>query len=108
MSAFDKVIGYESIKAELIRYCDVLREPEKYWKLGVKRPSGILLYGEPGIGKTLMAEAFIEESGCKAFVLRKNKPDGSFVESAKRLRQPRRMLHVLCSLMIWTSMQMRI
>ena len=83
MSAFDKVIGYESIKAELIRYCDVLRNPEKYWKLGVKRPSGILLYGEPGIGKTLMAEAFIEESGCKAFVLRKNKPDGSFVDEIR-------------------------
>ena len=79
MSAFDKVIGYESIKKELIRFCDVLKNPERYRKLGVTIPSGILLEGEPGIGKTLMVNCFIEESGCRSFTIRKGKPNGDFV-----------------------------
>ena len=85
MSAFDKIIGYEDIKAELIRFCDVLKNPEKYEKLGVTLPRGILLAGEPGLGKTLMATSFIEESGRKSFILRKDKPDGDFVKEIKRV-----------------------
>ena len=85
MSAFDKIIGYEDIKAELIRFCDVLKNPEKYEKLGVTIPRGILLAGEPGLGKTLMATSFIEESGRKSFILRKDKPDGEFVNEIKRV-----------------------
>lgn len=83
MSEFDKVIGYEDVKMELKRFCDVLRNPEKYRKLGVTTPSGILLYGEPGVGKTLIAKCFIEESGCKVFVIRKEKPNGDFVNEVK-------------------------
>ena len=84
MSAFDKVIGYESIKMELIRYADVLKNSEKYSKLGVAPMSGILLSGRPGLGKTLLAKSFIEESGLKAFTLRKEKPNGSFVNEIKK------------------------
>ena len=51
MSAFDKIIGYDDIKKELIRFCDVLKNAEKYSKLGVTLPRGILLYGDPGMGK---------------------------------------------------------
>lgn len=83
MSAFDKVIGYEDIKVELERYCDVLKNPERYGKLGVKVPSGILLHGDPGLGKTLMAKCFIEESGLKTFTIRKDKPDGAFVNAIR-------------------------
>ena len=83
MSKFDKIIGYEDIKAELKRYANVLMEPEKYAKLGVMMPSGILLHGEPGLGKTLMAKCFIEETGCRTFTLRKEKPDGDFVKQIK-------------------------
>ena len=79
MSKFDKVIGYEDIKAELIRICDVVKNPEKYERLGVTMPSGIMLCGEPGLGKSLMAKCFIEESGCKSFIIRKDKPDGDLV-----------------------------
>ena len=79
MSQFDKVIGYEDIKAELIRICDVVKNPEKYAKLGVHMPRGIMLWGEPGLGKSLMAQCFIEESGCKSFTIRKDKPDGDLV-----------------------------
>ncbi len=79
MSRFDKVIGYEDIKAELIRICDVVKNPEKYAKLGVHMPRGIMLWGDPGLGKSLMAQCFIEESGCKSFTIRKDKPDGDLV-----------------------------
>ena len=81
MTQFDKIIGYEDIKAELIRICDVVKNPEKYARLGVHMPRGILLWGEPGLGKSLMAQCFIEESGCKSFTVRKNKPDGDLVNA---------------------------
>ena len=83
MSEFDRIIGYENIKAELKRFADVLKEPEKYTKLGVTTPSGILLYGAPGLGKTLMANCFVKETGCRVFSLRKEKPNGDFVNQIK-------------------------
>lgn len=83
MSAFDRIIGYAAVKAEMERFCDVLKNPDKYKKLGVTMPRGILLEGEPGIGKTLMAKCFIEESGCKSYLLRKNRPDGDFVNEIR-------------------------
>ncbi|SCY81258.1 ATPase family associated with various cellular activities (AAA) [Lachnospiraceae bacterium XBB2008] len=84
MRAFDKVIGYESIKEELIRICDVLKDPEKYKKLGVEPSHGVLLYGNPGLGKSLMARCFIEESGVNNYTLRKDMPSDAFVEEIKR------------------------
>lgn len=83
MSGFDTVIGYDDIKAELKRFCDVLKHSEKYEKLGVTLPSGILFYGEPGIGKTLMARTFIDETGCKSYTIRKDKPDGDFTNQIR-------------------------
>lgn len=72
MSEFDNIIGYESIKAEVIRICDVVKNEAKYEKLGVSLPNGLLLYGEPGVGKTLFASCFIKESERKSFICRKN------------------------------------
>ena len=83
MSEFDKIIGYKDVKAELIRLCDIIRNGEKYKALGVALAGGLLLDGEPGVGKTLMANCFIKESGRKAFVCRKNKPDREFVNEIK-------------------------
>lgn len=83
MNAFDKVIGYDDIKLELIRFADVIRHTDKYSRLGVSVPSGLLLYGEPGLGKTLMASCFIAEAGCKVFTLRKDKPNGDFINQIK-------------------------
>lgn len=85
MNHFDKIIGYSDIKAELIRYCDVLKDLDRYKKLGVTLPRGILLYGDPGIGKTMMANSFIKESGCKSFLIRKDKPDGDFVNEIRNV-----------------------
>ena len=80
MRALDKVIGYESIKLELYRIIDIFHNPEKYKALGVSVPKGFILEGEPGIGKTLMAKSFIEESGRQTYVIRKDRPDGVFVD----------------------------
>lgn len=85
MSEFDKIIGYKDVKTELIRLCDVIKNSEKYKALGVAPIGGLLLDGEPGVGKTLMADCFIKASGRKSFVCRKNKPDGEFVNEIKNM-----------------------
>ncbi len=85
MSEFDKIIGYEDIKAELARFASVLKDPDRYSRLGVTVPGGILLHGDPGLGKTLMAKCFIAETGCKVYTLRKEKPDGDFVNQIKEI-----------------------
>ena len=55
MSAFDKVIGYRATKQELLQICDMLRDRTIYEEMGARMPHGLLLYGEPGLGKTLLA-----------------------------------------------------
>lgn len=79
MKAFDKVIGYETIKNELMQICDMIHNRKVYEELGAKLPQGILLYGDPGLGKTLMAKSFIKESGLQAFTVRRNKSNEDFI-----------------------------
>ena len=81
MSAFDKVIGYETIKNELLQICDMVHNKERYEALGAKLPQGILLYGDPGLGKTLIAKCFIEESSLKSYVVRRNKGNDDFISN---------------------------
>ena len=78
-NAFDKVIGYESIKKKLLQICDILRNREDYEKLGAKIPRGLLLYGEPGMGKSLMASCLIQESGLPAYTVRRTKTTQDFL-----------------------------
>ncbi len=85
MSAFDKVIGYEKEKEELLQVCDMVKNREKYTALGVRLPHGILLFGQPGVGKTLMATAFVEEMGRKSYVCRKDRANEEFVDSIGKL-----------------------
>ena len=85
LKEFERIIGYESIKEELELICDVVRNYDKYEQLGVSYPGGILLEGNPGVGKTLLAKCFIEATGLKSFVCRKNKPNGAFVDEIKRI-----------------------
>lgn len=80
MNAFKKVIGYETIKNELMQICDMVHNKERYEKLGARMPSGVLLHGTPGIGKTLMAKCFIEECGLNTYTLRNNKGGDKFVD----------------------------
>lgn len=83
-SVFDKVIGYENVKKILIPVCDMLRNPDKYAKLGATMPSGAIMQGEPGFGKSLMAKCFIEACGVPCFTCRKDKSDGDFVNYIKK------------------------
>ena len=85
MSAFDKVIGYSYVKSEMLEILDMLKNPEIYEKLGATLPSGFLLEGEPGLGKTLIAMAFIEESGIKSYILRRSKETKDFIEEMNRV-----------------------
>ena len=80
MRPLDNVIGYNSIKKELYRIIDVLNSPKKYNKLGVHIPRGLMLEGDPGIGKSLMAISFTEECNRKSYIIRKDKPDGAFID----------------------------
>lgn len=80
MKEFEQIIGYTSIKKELILLADMMTNIEKYKKIGAKLPRGILLFGDPGVGKTLMANCLINASRRKVFTIRKNIPDGDFVK----------------------------
>ena len=70
MSAFDQVIGMNELKAELQELAGQLRGPEKKMRGGVKLPCGLLLHGQVGMGKTLLAKCFAEESGRPTFTVR--------------------------------------
>lgn len=83
MKNFEAIIGYESEKEELMRLCDVMKNKEKYLALGVEMPKALLLHGEPGLGKTLMAKTLIEASGRKCFSCKKDRADGAFVDKIR-------------------------
>jgi transitional endoplasmic reticulum ATPase len=64
-NGFADVAGLDDLKKRLkVEVIDLIKNPEKYKKLRVKIPNGILLYGPPGCGKTFIAEKFAEELGC--------------------------------------------
>jgi cell division protease FtsH len=60
---FDDVAGADEAKAELQEEVDFLRHPEKYHDIGARIPTGVLLSGNPGTGKTLLARAVAGEAG---------------------------------------------
>ena len=64
---FDQVAGCEEAKDELIEVVDFLKNPKKYQSIGAKIPKGVMLVGQPGTGKTLMARAVAGEANVPFF-----------------------------------------
>ncbi|MBR3332139.1 ATP-dependent zinc metalloprotease FtsH [Candidatus Saccharibacteria bacterium] len=64
---FKDVAGNEAAKQDLTEIVDFLKSPKKYEKLGAKIPRGVLLAGDPGTGKTLMARAVAGEANVPFF-----------------------------------------
>src|SRR6185437_16295233 len=64
---FADVAGIDEAKDELREVVDFLRRPDRYRRLGGRMPHGVLLSGEPGTGKTLLARAVAGEAHAAFF-----------------------------------------
>lgn len=64
---FNDVAGIDEVKEELQEIVDFLKHPKKYLEIGARIPKGVLLFGAPGTGKTLVARAVAGEAGVPFF-----------------------------------------
>ena len=66
---FHSVAGNEEAKESLMDIVDFLKNPHKYSKYGARMPKGVILYGSPGTGKTLLAKAVAGEAKVPFYAL---------------------------------------
>ena len=66
---FKDVAGIDEEKEELAEIVDFLKGPKKYTDMGARIPKGVLLVGQPGTGKTLLAKAVAGEAGVPFFII---------------------------------------
>jgi cell division protease FtsH len=73
---WEEVQGVDAAKEELIDVAEWLREPDRFASLGAQPPRGVLLFGPPGTGKTMLARAVAAQAGVDFF----SASGSSFVE----------------------------
>ena len=76
---FDDVAGIDEEKQQLQEIVCFLKDPEKYTEMGAKIPKGILLTGDPGVGKTLLAKAIAGEADVPFFQVTGSSFDDTYV-----------------------------
>ena len=66
---FEDVAGVDEEKEELQEIVEFLKNPKKFTDMGARIPKGVLLVGQPGTGKTLLAKAVAGEAGVPFFII---------------------------------------
>lgn len=66
---FDDVAGVDEEKEELQEIVEFLKNPKKFTDMGARIPKGVLLVGQPGTGKTLLAKAVAGEAGVPFYII---------------------------------------
>ena len=64
-----KIVGYEAEKREMEKLSNMLKNADQFREMGIRLPRGVLLWGEPGVGKTVLAQS-IATGELKTFELK--------------------------------------